>query len=169
MTVFSSIENGIYTSIGASAALLLVRIAHPRGAFLGKVTLRGNSSDSKETRDVFVPITNDGVTNSQLEVIPPSPGVLVYRYEESAIYPNASFLNSILVDYVKAHMRRGRDMSQVKLSDRPWNDPGPSRHGAGADQAANMKLPELHAIVLDFSSVLVLAFLIHFYTFDQEI
>lgn len=57
------------------------------------------------------------------------------------------------MDYVKENMRRGRDMTHVKMSDRPWNDPGPGRGGAAQDQAENEKKPVLHAIVLDFSTV----------------
>ena len=37
--IFSTIDNGIYTSICASLALFLIRVAHPHGYFLGKVTL----------------------------------------------------------------------------------------------------------------------------------
>ncbi|KAJ7940868.1 sulfate transporter family-domain-containing protein [Mycena leptocephala] len=151
-TVFSTVENGIYVSISTSIALLLIRIAHPRAAFLGKVTVRGHSA-SKESRDVFVPLTKDGITNPHIKIDPPSPGVIVYRFEESAIFPNASILNAELVSYVKKHMRRGKDMSNVSMSDRPWNDPGPSRHGADADQIVNDKLPDLHAIVIDLSSI----------------
>lgn len=151
VTVFSSIENGIYTSIAASLALLLIRVARPRGSFLGKVTIR--SSDSDTQREVFVSLTKDNVTNPHVKVVPPSPGVLVYRFEESYLYPNVSIANSVLVDYVKANLKRGKDMSNVKLSDRPWNDPGSSRHGGEADQVVNERKPILHAIVLDFSSV----------------
>ncbi|TFK42912.1 sulfate permease [Crucibulum laeve] len=155
VTIFSSIENGIYTSIAASLALLLVRIARPRGAFLGKVTVHSGASGSEQqqTREVFLPLTKDGITDSQIKIVPPSPGVLIYRLEESYLYPNSSIMNSALVDYVKENMRRGRDMSNVALADRPWNDPGPSRHGGDADQVQNEKLPVLHAIVLDFSTV----------------
>ncbi|KAJ6546457.1 sulfate permease [Mycena vulgaris] len=152
-TVFSTVENGIYVSVSTSVGLLLIRIAHPRGAFLGKVTLRAHSTDSKDSRDVFVPLTKDGVTNPHIKIVPPSPGVIVYRFEESAIFPNASILNSDLVAHVKKHMRRGKDMSNVSMSERPWNDPGPSRHGADADQITNEKLPVLHAIVIDLSSI----------------
>lgn len=49
-------------------------------------------------------------------------------------------------------MRRGKDMSNVRPSDRPWNDPGPRSSGVDA-QAENEKLPALHALVLDFSTV----------------
>jgi sodium-independent sulfate anion transporter 11 len=151
ITIFSSIENGIYTSIAASGFLLLVRIAHPRGSFLGKATVRESSGD-KSQREVFLPLDKRGVTHHDLKVTPPSPGVLVYRFEESYLYPNASIVNSVLVDYVKENLRRGRDMTHVKLSDRPWNDPG-SRGGAAQDQINNEKKPVLHAIVLDFSTV----------------
>ena len=153
VTIFSSIENGIYTSICASLFLLLVRIAHPRGAFLGKVTIHEETSDRKEVREVFLPLTKGGIVNQDIKIVPPSPGVIVYRFEESYLYPNCSLVNSALVDYVKENMRRGKDMSNIKLSDRPWNDPGPSRAGSVQDQVENEKKPILHAIVLDFSTV----------------
>ncbi|KAJ7632387.1 sulfate permease [Roridomyces roridus] len=151
-TVFSTVEDGIYVSISTSAALLLVRLAHPRGNFLGRASVREHA-DSKETREVFVPLTKDGVTNPQVAIIPPSPGVIVYRYEESFLYPNSSIFNSELVSHVKKTMRRGKDMSGVSMGDRPWNDPGPSKHGAAADQVLNDQKPELHAIVIDMSSI----------------
>ncbi|KZP24720.1 sulfate permease [Athelia psychrophila] len=153
VTIFTTIENGIYTSIIASVALLLLRIAHPRGHFLGKVTLEADSRESKGSREVFVPLTPDGVNNPEVKVQPPTPGIIVYRFEESLLFPNQSLLNDALVDHVKAHTRRGKDMSNVSLSDRPWNDPGPSRHGADVDQEVNNKKPTLHAVVLDFSTV----------------
>lgn len=152
LTVFSSIENGIYTSIASSMALLLIRIAHPRGSFLGKVTIKKDTSDSKESREVFVPLTRSSV-NPHVQIVPPSPGVIVYRFEESYLYPNSSLVNDALVDYVKENMRRGKDMSNVKPSDRPWNDPGPGRNAGEDEHIANKKLPILHAIVLDFSMV----------------
>lgn len=157
VTVFSTIEDGIYTSICASLALLLVRIAHPRGYFLGKITLRqeGHQSgrnDESVVREVYVPLNpKPSLMNASVKITPPAPGVIVYRFEESFLYPNSYLLNSTLVDYVKTNMRRGKDMSAVKLSDRPWNDPGPRR---GVDeQNENLEKPVLRAIVLDFSGV----------------
>ncbi|OCH95306.1 sulfate permease [Obba rivulosa] len=152
VTVFSTIEDGIYTSICASLALLLVRLARPRGYFLGKVTLTARSQEKAETRDVYVPLNpKPSLMNADVKVTPPAPGVIVYRFEESFLYPNSSLLNTILVDYVKAHMRRGKDMSLVSPSDRPWNDPGP-RPGQDENEE-NLKKPVLRAIVLDFSGV----------------
>ncbi|KAJ3562969.1 hypothetical protein NP233_g9243 [Leucocoprinus birnbaumii] len=152
VTVFSSIENGIYTSIAASLALLLIRIAHPRGSFLGKVTLEAENGSNKETREVFVPINKSGLDNPHVKVVPPTPGVVIYRFEESYLYPNCSIANSALVDYVKENIRRGKDLSTISLRDRPWNDNGP-RHSSGLEQAMNEKKPRLHAVVFDFSSV----------------
>jgi sodium-independent sulfate anion transporter 11 len=155
VTVFSSIENGIYTSICASFALLIIRVAHPRGHFMGKVTLQSDPQESKGSREVFVPLNPSGVVNPQVKVDTPLPGVVIYRFEESFLYPNSSLVDSALVDYVKAHTRRGQDMTHVKYSDRPWNDPGPGHFGAAAVQAENERKPTLHAIVLDFSGVYV--------------
>jgi len=155
VTVFTTIEDGIYTSICASLVLLLVRLAHPRGYFLGKVTLRAASQESEGSREVFVPLQPDGVTNHQIKVDAPSPGIIIYRFEESFLYPNSSLVNGALVDHVKAYTRRGKDMSHVKPGDRPWNDPGPGVHGAIADQETNNSKPILHAIVLDFSAMYV--------------
>jgi sodium-independent sulfate anion transporter 11 len=160
VTVFASIEDGIYTSICASLALLLIRIAHPRGYFLGKVTLRSDLQESEGSREVFVPLKTDGVTNPQIKVDAPSPGIVIYRLEESFLYPNSSLVNGALIDHVKTYTRRGKDMTFVKLADRPWNDPGPGRHGAAADQAINEIKPVLHAIVLDFSTMYAASYML---------
>lgn len=152
VTVFSTIEDGIYTSICASLALLLLRIAHPRGSFLGKVKV-SDPRDPEKSREVFLPLRAGGVTNSDIKVEPPPPGVIIYRLEESYLYPNCSIANSAIVDHVKAHIRRGIDVSKIKQGDRAWNDPGPSHGDVATAQAANDAKPDLHAIVLDFSVV----------------
>ncbi|KAJ3553455.1 hypothetical protein NM688_g3603 [Phlebia brevispora] len=145
ITVFATIEDGIYFSVAASVVLLLVRVARPRGNFLGKLTIHGDA----ESREVFVPLKPDRhIMNPHLQVYPPAPGVIVYRYEESFLYPNCSLLNDAVVDYVKEHTRRGKDMSCVRASDRPWNDPGHKDEGID-----NESKPLLRAIVLDFSAI----------------
>ena len=110
-----TIEIGIYVSVGASVALLLFRIARPRGAFLGRVRIRpdvasppsyaaaqdgsdGATSPVRSSspplppgvRDVYLPLLPDGVRNPLVQVDPPPPGIIVFRFEESFIYPNAS-------------------------------------------------------------------------------
>ena len=107
------------------------------------------------SHEVYVPLKPDGITNPQVRVHAPSPVVIIYRFEESFIYPNLSLVNGALVEHVKAHMQRGKDMSKVKPVDRPWNDPGPGLHGAVADQEINELKPILHAIVLDFLAMYV--------------
>lgn len=151
VTVFSSIENGIYTCICASLALFLVRLAHPRGSFLGKAIVRGRTSNANDVHEVFVPLDIKAPAYSRFKVDPPSPGVIVYRFEDSFVYTNCSLATEQLIDYVKQNTRRGQDMSKISPGDRPWNDPGP-RNGEVVDET---KKPSLHAIVLDFSAVSV--------------
>ncbi|KAL7283193.1 hypothetical protein ACG7TL_002620 [Trametes sanguinea] len=147
VTVFATIEDGIYTSIAASLALLLIRLARPRGHFLGRVTL--HNANESTSRDVYIPLTpNKFLMNPHVKVFPPSPGVVVYRFEESFLYPNSSLVNDAIVDYVKAHTRRGKDMAGVKSGDRPWNDPGKN-----SEEDSDERKPILHAVVLDFSAV----------------
>ena len=103
-------------------------------------------------REVFVPLSKNGIINPEVKVTPPSPGIIIYRFEESYLYPNSAIVQSVLVDHVKGYMQRGRDMTNVKAADRPWNDAGSGRNGE-EEQERNMKKPVLHAIVLDFSNV----------------
>jgi sodium-independent sulfate anion transporter 11 len=151
VTVFSTIENGIYVALATSIALLVFKLAHPRGHFLGRVRVHSSSNPS-DSRDVFVPQSPNRVINSQIRVDPPPPGILIYRFEETFLYPNCTVFNSDIVDRVKATMRRGADLRLVPLSDRPWNDPGP-RHGVAVEWEENQARPALRAIVLDFSTV----------------
>ena len=151
VTVFSSIENGIYVSLATSGVLLIFRLAHPRGHFLGRVRVHSSRNPS-DSRDVLVPLSPNHVINPQIRVDLPPPGILIYRFEETYLYPNCTALNSDIVDHVKATMQRGRDLRLVPLSDRPWNDPGP-RHGVAAEWEENQARPTLRAIILDFSTV----------------
>lgn len=133
VSIFSSLENGVYTSIGASVALLLIRIAHPRGRWLG--TVRIHHGDSPQTtqhdgtvgpREVFVPLDDkDGLRDPSIHVVPPPPGVLIYRFEEAFTYPNCSTLADEIIEVVKRSTRPGKPLSFSKPGDRPWNDPGP--------------------------------------------
>jgi len=159
VTIFTTIEIGIYTSIGASVLLLLLRIARPRGAFLGRVVVQKSSEKGgAQTRDVFIPLSVNkysdrpqGIINPEIKAIPPAPGVIIYRFEESFLYPNSSYVGSILMDHIKSTTRRGQDMNYVSLSDRPWNDPAP-RHAKEEDPNEARK-PILKAIVFDMSAV----------------
>ena len=115
---------------------------------------RCNPSDGEATPKVFVPlsINKNGVTNSKIKVTPPFPGIIIYKFEESYLYPNSSIVQSVLVDHVKKYMQRGKNMTNIKAADRLWNDAG--RSGGGeTEQKRNLRKPILHAIALDFSTV----------------
>lgn len=94
-----------------------------------------------------MPLENDGFINPKIKVVPPSPDTIIYRLQESYIYPNASGADSDLVDYVRENFRRGGDTSNIRNSDRAWNDPPPPPGSIAVD------LPDLRAIVLDFTAM----------------
>ncbi|PWY97288.1 putative sulfate permease [Testicularia cyperi] len=178
-TVFSNTENGVYVSVAASLALLLIRIARPRGRWLGLVRIHhGTTSPSDSTltiahRDVFVPLDDkDGLRDPSIQVQSPPPGVLIYRFEEAFTYPNASHLADLLIDRVKETTRPGKPVDANNLGDRPWNDPGPpnpllvkaaravtcrGRKGNADDGllsgGIHDRRPLLRAMIFDFSSV----------------
>lgn len=181
VTVFTSVENGVYTSVAASIALLLIRIAHPRGRWLGVVKIHHGDSPTqsvtgKEIREVFVPLDDkDGLRDPSIRVEAPPPGVFVYRFEEAFTYPNASHLADLIMDHVKVSCRPGRPSNYLKLGDRPWNDPGPvnphlakvarvftfGKARASLERKIDEAVvtvrdddrPEVKAIVFDFSGV----------------
>jgi solute carrier family 26 (sodium-independent sulfate anion transporter), member 11 len=128
VTVFSSIENGIYVTICVSAGLLLGRLALARGRFLGKVRVHnivggdgstdyadgakqprvGNREivDPGSSRDAFLPIDHDDGSNPAIEVQAPYPGIFIFRFSELYNYPNAHHYFKYFVAHVFNHTRR---------------------------------------------------------------
>lgn len=182
ITVFSTIENGIYATVAISAAVLIGRILKARGQFLGRVkvhsVLRDNviGEDHHEVfgqygtfskpganpaRNIFLPLDHGDGSNPDVGVDSPYPGVFIYRFSEGFNYPNASHTLEYLTNYVFAHTKRTSTTEYARPGDRPWNDPGPSKRQlkkkAAGDESAvqglNPDLPTLKAIILDFSSV----------------
>lgn len=79
---------------------MLIRLARPRGHFLGTLNVMDDTDNT--SREVFVPLKpNGGVMNPNINVHPPSPGVIVYRFEESYLYPNSSLVNDAIIEFVK--------------------------------------------------------------------
>lgn len=154
-SLFYSIEAGIYWSLATSVVLLLFRIARPKGHFLGRVRIQAENPESgAQPRDVYVPLcSSSGVTNRDVKVEAPPAGIIIYRFEESFLYPNASYINDRLVQHVKQVTRRGKDMSNVSKGDRPWNDPGPKAKDAAAIAERDKAKPICKAVVLDFAAV----------------
>ncbi|KAH7347378.1 sulfate permease [Plectosphaerella cucumerina] len=165
ITIFTNIENGIYFTMAASAALLLVRLAKAKGRFLGRVRIYRVTKDTAgkdvpfnekgdpvevETREAFIPYTQDDGSNPHVDIRSPYPGVYVYRFGEGFNYTNqAQYLDS-LVAYIQKESRRTILDKYEKLGDRPWNDPGP-RRGTKIDLDDNR--PILRAVILDCGSV----------------
>jgi len=165
VTIFTTIEIGVYTSVAASGALLLYRIARPRGSFLGRVRVHSETLPSGEVknRDVWIPLkpATRGYNPDVKVEDPSSTGVLVYRPDESVLYPNVSWYCDVIADTVRAQFRSGVDYSLGRPGDRPWNDPGPSRWhkakqlapGELSEDEIKASRPLLRAIIFDFSGV----------------
>ncbi|WFD33427.1 hypothetical protein MCUN1_000240 [Malassezia cuniculi] len=173
VTIFTSVDYGVYTSVAASAALLLVRIARPRGNWLGLVSIEHQDPDRLggiQQRNVFVPLdAQGGLRDPSVHVVPPPPGILIYRVEESFTYPNASLLADQIIDKAKELTRPG-SLQPRSNGDRPWNDPGPPNplilkawrtvtrkrvtdEKSDTDEDYVDTRPLLHALIFDFSSV----------------
>lgn len=171
VTVFSSIENGIYSAICVSLAVLLFRVVKAQGQFLGRVTVhsvvgdhlvdndgRHESSDNNgpspgrtsAARNIFLPLNHDDGSNPDIEVDQPHPGIFIYRFSEGFNYPNANHYLDYLISTIYKETRRTNQNSYPRLGDRPWNNPGPKRGQTEADRSG---LPTLKAVILDFSSV----------------
>lgn len=171
VTVFSSIEDGIYTTVSVSAALLFWRIFKAKGRFLGRLKVhsvigdhvlggedaksapsnkKNDDDPDKNSRNIFLPIDHQDGSNPQLELESPYPGIFIYRFSEGYNYPNASHYLDYMVATIFSQTRRTNPNSYGRLGDRPWNDPGPRR---GREAPSDDHKPTLKAIILDFSSV----------------
>jgi sodium-independent sulfate anion transporter 11 len=173
VTVFSSIENGIYTTICISFAILVFRIIKARGRFLGQVKVyssvdgqilvEGNklvtdnktvsavaNGDDTIVRSVFLPIDHGDGSNPDVEITDPYPGIFIFRFSEGFNYPNANHYLDQLTNTIFARTRRTDLEHYARPGDRPWNDPGVRR---GKEPEGFTSRPTLKAVILDFSSV----------------
>jgi solute carrier family 26 (sodium-independent sulfate anion transporter), member 11 len=130
VTIFSSIENGIYTTICASLAVLLFRVVKAKGSFLSRVKVRsavagdsirgvldgGNTSDDRDcVREVFVPIDRRDGSNPEVEIESPYPGVFIYRLSEGFNYLNASNYLNHLTQFIYKGTRRTNPATYASL------------------------------------------------------
>jgi sodium-independent sulfate anion transporter 11 len=132
VTVFTTIENGIYTTVAVSAAVLLFRLFKAEGRFLGRVKIRdivgeARASDEKladpksgyksplprpgpddktVVRNAFLPIDHRDGSNPAIEIEKPLPGIFIFRFSEGYNYPNANHYLEYLVQHIFAHTRR---------------------------------------------------------------
>lgn len=169
VTVFTSIETGIYVVIAVSAALLLFRVFKAKGRFLGRVKVhsvigdhlidsddqlnmmnKNKTQQNTSSRNIFLPIDHHDGSNPQVQAQHPYPGIFIYRFSEGYNYPNANHYLDYMVEVIFKETRRTDREAYKKRGDRPWNDPGPRR---GAPAMVEDDRPTLKAIILDFSSV----------------
>ncbi|TDZ37390.1 Sulfate permease 2 [Colletotrichum spinosum] len=179
VSIFTSLENGIYVTVALSAALLLLRVARSRGRFLGRVrTYRHpdthldhidsdhHSVSSSQTlshshhhtdvpavtRDVFLPLDRKDGTNPSVPVEELYPGVFIYRFTEGFNYLNQAQYVDRLIEHITTSTRQTTIPHYDHPGDRPWNEAPPSCPEADAEAPAVAK-PLLRAVVLDCSSV----------------
>ncbi|KAL2863859.1 SLC26/SulP family anion transporter [Aspergillus lucknowensis] len=162
VTIFTTIEIGVYCTVSVSAAVLLFRVAKARGEFLGRVTIHsvvGDHNleeakpalgDADHKRSIFLPIDHTDGSNPEIEIDQPFPGIFIYRFSEGFNYPNANHYTDPLVATIFKKTRRTNQFSFTTPGDRPWNDPGPRK---GQQEEDRSHLPVLRAVILDFSSV----------------
>ncbi len=182
VTVFTSIEDGIYTTISISAAMLLFRILKAKGSFLGRVkvhsvlgdhvigndhhqvlgpygTIQGTPNEAA-VRNVFLPLDHNDGSNPHVDLQSPYPGVFIYRFSEGFTYPNASHSLEYLVDYIFTQTRRTNLSSYPRPGDRPWNDPGPSKKQLKRIEAGDITAAE--AIGVDITRPTLKAIILDF-------
>ena len=141
VTVFSNIENGVYTTVSCSAALFLYRVCKAKGQFLGKVKIHsvlgdhllegengeGNGKntpfkprgpagspkgdDSAEYRNAFLPISHDDGSNPLIEVEDPYPGIFIFRFSDSFVYPNCNRYLDYMTKQIFKKTQRTNPMS----------------------------------------------------------
>lgn len=166
VTVFTSIEDGIYTTIAVSAALFLYRAFKARGRFLGPVKIHSvigdhllegdefkvaNKGDADtNTRSLFLPMGAEDGSNPEIRPQHPHPGVFIYRFSEGYNYPNANHYLDYMTDVIFKETQRTNPSTYGRIGDRPWNDPGPRK---GKERIVDDDRPTLKAVILDFSSV----------------
>lgn len=237
ITVFATIEIGVYFAICASAAILLFRVAKPEGLFLGKIQvaevinpiiqdINGDTVEVESTKQEahenssstdddeieihqvlsngsnygttaqkkklagadknnnigptrtntqtllqnnpnlrfhtrWVPLNNKNI-NKHLNVLPPPPGVIVYKPVETFTYPNSSRHVDVVSDEAKKTTKRGKPYAQLDTGSRPWNDPGPltwklpfwkEKFASKRDDVFVDERPVLRIVHFDFSTV----------------
>lgn len=145
VTIFSTIEIGIYCTIAISFAVYIIRLLIDHGRFLGRVQVHsvlgdhvigGNNAivgdygtfnggaDVPATRQIFLPLNHEDGNNPQVEIASPYPGIFVYRFSEGFNYPNAGSTLEYMTEYIFKNTRRTKMDSYPRKGDRPWNDPG---------------------------------------------
>ncbi|KAI7868040.1 sulfate transporter family-domain-containing protein [Mucor mucedo] len=162
ITFFTSVEYGIYVSVGLSIVVMLLRIARPRYAVLGRIPVQPSTTyysqnekeviiDKKQdqTAENWIYVKNDHQAFSQL-VQPPPDGVVIFRFDESLTYPNAGFISDKIMHYIQDTFHSGTPPPTNK-GERAWNDRRPLFQTTAVDQETDLN--RIYAVVLDCSAI----------------
>lgn len=116
VTIFNTIEAGIYTTVCMSFVVVVWRLFLSRGRLLGLARIRTVKATSDRTgggagdvqkeavaeesnlslRTGFLPLDHEDGSNPRVVIQSPYPGVFIYRFAEGFNYPNASrYLNHL--------------------------------------------------------------------------
>ncbi|KAK2591079.1 hypothetical protein QQS21_011235 [Conoideocrella luteorostrata] len=174
VSIFAQIEDGLYATVGISAAILLYRILKAQGRFLGQVRVHSVLGDhvigedpkkvfgeygtfdefaENSARNIFLPLDHGDGSNPQVELESPYPGVFIYRFSEGFNYPNANFSLDYLTNFILSQTKRSNPEIFEREGDRPWSNPGPRKSAKSREDPEIHRRPTLKAIILDFSSV----------------
>ncbi|KAI8906884.1 sulfate transporter family-domain-containing protein [Gorgonomyces haynaldii] len=130
VTIFTSIETGIYAAVGFTAVVLLYNIARPKIQVLGK------------NQNVWKPVQD-------LNKYESVPGVAVFRIEESITYPNAHYFNETVKEWVASKTKKQHQEEREKL----WCEFEKPITRDFHDAWLTQDKPALRAVIFDFSSV----------------
>jgi sodium-independent sulfate anion transporter 11 len=125
VTIFTTIENGIYTTVAVSFAVLVFRLFISKGRLLGTARIRTlkasskpgstasgkdgageHSSEEQSLRTGFLPIDHADGSNPRIQAKSPYPGVFIYRFAEGFNYPNANRYLNDFTHYIFDQTRR---------------------------------------------------------------
>ena len=128
VTIFTTIEIGIYVTVIVSMAVFLFRAFKAQGRFLGKVKIHSvvgdhvsdnnnrrqgdqsqldtSNNPDEGVRNVFLPLSHDDGSNPEIRFEKPYPGIFIYRFSEGYNYPNANHYLDYMVKTIFQETRR---------------------------------------------------------------
>lgn len=138
VTVFSTIQNGIYTTVCISFFVVVWRLFLSRGRMLGVARIRTVKAMAMATAEAggaakggadkavaeesilslrtgFLPLDHEDGSNPRVAIQSPHPGVFIYRFAEGFNYPNASRYLNHLTEAIFRQTRRTDPSTLGKL------------------------------------------------------
>lgn len=144
VTLFTSTEIGLATSVGFNIAVTLLRLAFPR-----KIVL-SNVETSREKWTVPRP-------HPVAEAIDVPPEAYYVRFTDDLLFPNAERLKSSIVQAVKIRYEPATSAINLKSADRSWNVSETKRiprlRARKGIQPFSADVATLRHVVLDFGMV----------------